>query len=376
MSANIRDISRDNISREIIKAFALIGKCNKKYPKIADIIYYINIEKIIENKLKKKYRGIFYSYASLIKLILFMNLKRIKNQTEIERYLKKHKSERKKLGLKRVPDQTTVSIFKNKNITGEIDEILSFIKDKIIQISKDFNIDLDNKQQKKIKTRQPSKLYYLDREKRKAIKLLKELLIESKLIKIRNNCVYNLREYINLLIKMMLLNTYAETGSRVYRKDKKKEIHMCKLCRKSLLYPLSDKIEKDWALNYKYCPECDYRERISPNGETLLYHINSKFNSIEKLMKQFEILFEKIWYRTKKYNLFNKSVDISIDCTEIPFYGDINAVGVEGKEPKDGTEWGYHLYTVYVSKFGRRYILFNLPLIKFRKGVPESPLSL
>jgi len=37
-----------------------------------------------------------------------------------------------------------------------------------------------------------------------------------------------------------------------------------------------------------------------------------------------------------------------------------------------GTGFGYILYTIYVSKFGRRYTLFTLPLIKFKKGIPES----
>lgn len=372
MSPNTRDISYDIITRELIKAFALLVKCNKKYPKIADIIHYLNIEKIVENILKKKYRGIFYSYTSLIKLILFMDLKGIKYQSELERYLKKHKRERKKLGLKSVPDQTMISKFKNHYLTDETKEILSYIRDKIIQIANDFDIDLDNKQQKKKKIHQSAKQYYLDRETRKAIKLLKELLIESKLIKIRHNSVYNLKEYINLLIKMMMQNTYAETGSRQFRRDLKKETRMCKLCNESLLYPLSNEIKKDWALNYVYCPECGYRERISPHGETLLYHIFSKFENVEKLMKHFEILFEKIWYRTRRYNLFREPVNIAVDRTEIPFYGDINAVGVEGKKPEKGTAFGYILYTVYVSKFGRRYTLFTLPLIKFKKGIPES----
>lgn len=367
--------SKPDIDKEIYKAYAWLGKCNKKYPKIADILYYLNIEKYIKRTGKKKYRGIYYTYSSLLKIILFMNLKEIKSQSEMERYFKKHKRERKKLGLKRVPDQTMISKFKNHYLSDETKEILSYISIKIMKIAQEFNFDLDNKQQKKKKKKyRSSKFYYLDCETKKAIKILKQLLVESQLIKMRDNSYYELKEYIDLLIEMMLKNTYAETGSRLFRKDrgKYKKFIICKVCGESLLYPLSTKVKKDWTLNYMFCPKCDYRERISPCGETLLYHIFSKFENVEKLMKHFEILFEKIWYRTQKYNLFDKPVNISIDRTEIPFYGDINAVGVEGKKPEKGTEFGYILYTVYVSKYGRRYTLFTLPLIKFKKGIPES----
>lgn len=336
-----------------------------------NILYYLNIDKII----KQKYRSIYYPYSSLIKLILFMDIKGIHNQSEMERHLKKHKRERKKLGLNRVPDQATISKFKNHYLNDETKEIISYISNKITKIAKEFNIDLDNKQQKKKKKKhQSSKLFYLDCETRKAIKLLKKLLIESQLIKIRHNRVYDLEDYIDILIKMMLQNTYAETGSKQFRKDKiiEKRFTMCGVCHRSILYPLSNKVKKDWALNYLYCPECGYRERLAPHGETLLKHISTKFHNVEELMKHFEILFEKIWYQTKRYMLFRKPVILSIDYTEIPFYGDFNTVGVEGNKEMKGTFYGYTFYTVYISKFGRRYTLFTLPLIKHRKGVPES----
>jgi hypothetical protein len=375
MSLNIRDISKSCKDKEVYKAYSWLSKNNIKNHILVYLIQYLNVDKIIEQIPTKKYRSIYYPYSSLVKLILFMNLSGIKNQSEMERYLKKHKRIKKKLGLIRVPDQTMISKFKNYYLTDETKEIITYICDKILQIAKEFNIDISYKQQKnKIKHHQSSGLYFLDCEMRKAIKLLKNLLIESQLIKIRHNSVYSLQEYLDLLIEMMLQNTYAETASRMLRENKIKEkkIKICKECGESLLYPLKNVIKKDWALNYTYCPKCDYRERVSPHGENFLKHITAKYKDIEKLMKHFEILFEKIWRQTKKYNLFDKPVNISIDRTDIPFYGDINAVGIEGKEPKDGTAFGYALYTVHISKFGRRYTLITLPLIRIRRGIPES----
>lgn len=74
MSPNTRDISQDNITRGVIKACTLLNKCNKKYPKIADILCYLNVDKILENVPHKKYRGIYNSYNSYLKLLLFMDL--------------------------------------------------------------------------------------------------------------------------------------------------------------------------------------------------------------------------------------------------------------------------------------------------------------
>jgi hypothetical protein len=306
-----------------------------------------------------------------------MNLKGFKSQSEAERYLRKHKRERKKLGLKRTPDQAMISKFINHYLTDEIKEVISYIGNKIMKVAKELDIELDviNKEKKKQSTRKKSnKQYYLDRKSEEAIKELKQLLIYTKLLKIRFNRVYDLREYLNMLIHIIRRHAFIESGAKSYRKTVKKnrKREICDICGKSILHPLQNKIKKDWAKNYIYCPVCGHQDRLSPSGEALLKHIESNFGSIEKLMRSFRILFEKIWQRTKKYNLFRKPVNISIDETDIPFYGDINTIGVEGMKPKSGTYFGYKLYTVYVSKYGRRYTLCSLPLLKLRLGIPES----
>lgn len=339
------------------------------------IIHYLDIEKIFGPLLKKEYRSIYYPYYALIKLILFMRIFGIKDQSKMERYLNKHPRVKKKLGLKRVPTQSMISRFLNHYLTEEIKEKINYISEKIIKIAKEFNLDLDIKQEKTRKRLcESSTLYRLDCEMISAIRMLKKLIIDCQLIKIRGNSVYKLREYLDLLMEMMLKHTYAETGSRSFRRDKIKEkkFIVCSVCSQSLLYRLSDEIKKDWALNYLYCPKCGYRERISPSGDMLRKHIATKFESIEQLMKHFDFLFENIWIRTKRYNLFGKPVNIHIDRTEIPYYGDINDVGVHGKKPEAGTSWGFIFYTVCISKFGRRYTLYTLPLIKHKKNIPES----
>ena len=296
------------------------------------------------------------------------------DQSKMERYLKKHKREKKKLGLKRVPDQTMISKFINHYLTDETKTTIDYIVTRILEVAKGFNIDLGAKQQWKNEFCPSLKSYFLEREMTKAVKELKKLLKDSEFIKIRGNSVYSLGDYLDLLIEMALKNTFAETAARLLRRYriKEKKFRLCKICGKSLLYPTFSDDEEPMPLNYLRCPECDYRGRIAPSGEMLHTHLDTKFETIEQLMRHFQILFEKIWERSKTYNLFNEPVNIIIDRTDVPFYGDIDEIGIEGKEPKDGTAWGYAFYTVYASKPGGRYTLFTLPLLRHRKGIPES----
>jgi len=328
---------------------------------------------MIEQVSTTKYRSIFYPFSALIKLIIFMRLIGI-DQSKMERYLKKHKREKKKLGLKQVPDQTMISKFINHYLTDETKATIDYIVDRILEVAKEFKIDLGEKQQWKKEFCPSLKSYLLEREIIKAVKELKKLLKDSELIKIRGNSVYSLGDYLDILIEMALENTFAKTAARLLRRNRinNAKFRLCKNCGKSLLYPTFSDDEEPRPLNYVKCPECGYSERIAPSGEMLHKHLDTKFETIEQLMKHFQILFEKIWERTKKYNLFSEPVNISIDRTDVPFYADIDEIGIEGKEFKDGTAWGYAFYTVYISKPGRRYTLFTLPLLKHRKGIPES----
>lgn len=365
------------MDEEINKSYAWLSKRNIQNHLPINLVQSLDIDRIIEQIPTKKYRSIYYPFSALIKLFIFMKLTGINNQSRMERYLKKHPRDKKKLGLKRVPDQTMISKFTNHYLTNETKETIDYIVDKIKTVAKEFKIDLGIKQQKERKIFYPStKSYILEREMTKAAKELKKLLKDSEFIKIRRNSAYSLEDYLDLLIEMALKNTFAKTAARQLRRNRlgQRKFCLCKKCGKSLLYPSFSDDEEPRPLNYLYCsnPKCGHRERIAPSGEMLHEHLDTKFETIEQLLRHFRVLFEKIWERTKKYNLFNEPVNIAIDRTDASFYGDIDEIGIQGKEPKDGTAWGYAFYTVYVSKPGRRYTLYTLPLLKHRAGIPES----
>lgn len=107
------------------------------------------------------------------------------------------------------------------------------------------------------------------------------------------------------------------------------------------------------------------KSKTNMNGKKADQHINDTIDN-EMLMKHLKIQFEKIWNRAKKNNLFDKPVNIPIDRTDIPFYGDIDTIRVDGKEPK--VYENGHIKHVFgfasISKMesGKRIILLRLPL--------------
>ena len=67
---------------------------------IASILSCINLE-----KLGEKYRKIKFSYEALLKSLILKELKGYRFQTQLIRYLQNNKTEAKKLGLKKIPDE-------------------------------------------------------------------------------------------------------------------------------------------------------------------------------------------------------------------------------------------------------------------------------
>ena len=67
-------------------------------------------------------------------------IKKIKFQTQLIRYLKRHRDELKLLGFEEIPDQTTISYFMNHKLSDKTKELLNFVIHKIEEISEKFDI--------------------------------------------------------------------------------------------------------------------------------------------------------------------------------------------------------------------------------------------
>ena len=184
MSPNSRYISQDNTSLEIIKALSLANTDKKDI--IAEILNKFNIELFFDIS----YRSIDYSQESLIKSTLFMKLKGL-NQSNLETYLKTHKNERKKLGLKRSPDQTMISYFNGKKLTSFDRHNITNIVERIEEIAAEKDIALDSlklKKKKKKKRIKKTSTYNRKMKTYEIAKLFKKEILPFTYFHLKKNC--------------------------------------------------------------------------------------------------------------------------------------------------------------------------------------------
>ncbi len=316
--------SRRNIELEVYKAFEQV-KENKNIS-IADYLKIFNASIFGE----KKYRKIKFSYESLIKLVLFQKLKGIKFQTQLVRYLKRHRDELKLLGLEEIPDQTTISYFINHILDNETKEPLNFTAKRIEEISEKFDIILDIQipRPEKTETKMPDKnrnFYYKKNQKTAEVsRMFKKRFTSVIDLNIHHNAIYTKKDFIDLILHMIFTSNYAECGSETLKKDREK----------------------------------------TPDADTFLYHLKN-YKNIGQIQRMFQSYFEMIWESAKKANMFRKPVDVAIDFTDWFFYGDKNAPMVVEKKPERGTTHCYRFATISIVEPKQRFTLLAIPVGPF-----------
>lgn len=346
--------SSPNIEEDILKAIAFAKQ--RRHPKIADILKYFDAEKY----LPKMYRPIYFSYRSLLKLILFKKLKRIQFQAQLERYFKKNRAERKKLGLPRTPDQTTISYFWTHVLSDEDKKVLTYIADTIEIISKKVGIVLDNTELQPEKPRKNTGPRNRQLRIKRKIKEISKMFHQRLLpqfeqdLKLRYNCVYDVKDHFNVLLQMERETDFAENAATTLRSQLQSMIIRCPKC-ESLLFPKSNWIDEDAADNVFICTRCGYEQRIAQTGETTRIRINKL--RVEKIQSLFETQFEILWNMAKQCNHFkNEKVPIAFDFTDIPYYGDDETnIMIRGTQYKRSTPWCYKYLAADIVKSGSRF---------------------
>jgi hypothetical protein len=299
-----------------------------------------------------------------------MKIKNIKNYVAMEKYLKNHSSEAKKLGFhKRLPHHTTLSYFNREYVETELDKKLEFIKKKFIEIVKEYKLVLDFPYDKRNKTieNKPSDKIFKENICKKILKIVKNYFP----ITLKPNAIYTVNHYWDLLVHMALTGDFAEDASENLRLLKSKLIVICKKCNRILIAKdYLTGLDKD--KNIFHCEHCSHEERISPSADALLYHI--KKQELESIFKNFQTFSNAIYEDAKrkgdidKANKLGKVMEntIGIDSTNWYTYPDLTKKNVNHKwinkvEPKDGTECAYSFIMLDILEHGRRFTSKVLP---------------
>jgi putative transposase len=327
MQGSKRNISKKQIELEIYKTFEQFKE--SKNTSIANFLNKLNLENLIPTR----YRAIKYSYHSLIRLLIFQQLKGIKFKTQLIKYLKQHRTERFKLGFSKTPDRTTIGYFINHILDAETKDTLNFVAKKIEKISEKFDILLD------VKTLQPEKpkqqpqernYYQKKRDKTREISRLFKKRFASVLdLNLYHNATYTKNMFIDLLFHMCKTNDFAENGSKTFKEERKQV----------------------------------------PTGETLLYHLKN-YQSIDQIKRMFMTYSEMIWETARKARLFNdrSKVDVAVDFTEWHYYGNKNAPMVMDKKPEQGAAHCYKFATIDIVERDKRFTLLALPYGPFDRS--------
>ena len=315
-------ISRETIELEIYKTFELLKE--KKDVTIADFLETLNLEEL----LPWQYRSIKFSFHSLLRAILFKKMKGLRFQTQLEQYLRTHKSEREKLGLQIIPDQRTISNFLNNVLDSETKEIIDFISSSALSISDKFGIIFDEKniKLKEIKKDLPRRSFYRNKnEKTREISSLFKKRFGSFLdLNIKKNARYSKNDLLDLILHLCNTGDFAENGSKTFQLQRMKV----------------------------------------PNGDTLLYHLKD-YQDTDQIKRMFISMFEMIWETARKANQFQRIVDCSIDYTSQHFYGDKGTPMVTEMKPDRGTSYGYKFATITISEHNQRFTLLAVPVGPF-----------
>ena len=360
MRSGKQNISKKQIELEIYKTFEFFKA--KKDVTIADFLKKFDVSIFG----RKEYRKIKFSYESLVKLILFQKLKGIKFYTKLTKYLRRNPKDKYRLGFSKTPDRTQIGYFINHILDKETKEMIDFAVDKILEISEKFGILFDVKtlepEKPKKKTKKRNR-YNQKRDKAREIaRLFKKRFAPFINLNLKNNTLYKKNQFIDLLIHMGMTRDFAENGSKTYIVEDEKRRVFCPKCN-SLMLPDFNSTDNGNQVAIFKCMKCGYWRRISPNADTLLYHLKN-YPDYKDVYRMFTTLFEIIWDMTRKANLFDprKRYDVAIDFTEWYFYGDRGSFMVVGKEPDRGTSKCYKFITLNIVEAGKRFTMLALPV--------------
>jgi len=315
---------------------------------------------------QKKYRKIRFSYTSLIKLVLYQKLKGIKFHTKLTKHLRRNPKDKYRLGFSQTPDRRQIGYFINNILDDKIKEMLDFTASKIEEISEKFGIILDVKtlqpEKPKKKTKKRNQNLQKRDKAREIARLFKKRFAPFINLNLKNNTLYKKNQFIDLLIHMGQTRDFAENGSKTYTVEMEKRRMFCPKC-KSLMLPNFSSTDNGNQVCIFKCMNCGYEKRISPNADTLLYHLKN-YQDYAQVHKMFITLFEIVWDMARKNNLFDirKRYDVAIDFTEWYFYGDKSSFMVVGKEPDRGTAKCYKFITINIVEAGKRFTLLALPV--------------
>lgn len=160
---------------------------------------------------------------------------------------------------------------------------------------------------------------------------------------------------VNTVAVKKLCNSFVRTdlvtGSRFPPSVFDEILRLCALDRSTITFVCDHLTTSDY-------PSLDtvHRQLAQLDLHTVVDTINTRLSEIAAHAKRLRLLPKK------------KQVDLAIDCTDLPYYGDPNEQGVVGGKPKKSTKWFFRFATICIVEDEYRFPLGVLPVDQLRNS--------
>lgn len=111
----------------------------------------------------------------------------------------------------------------------------------------------------------------------------------------------------------------------------------------------------------------------APRGNTILYHI--KKVDPKEIFTSFTTMIKMICKFGHNNGALRRSVDLAIDFTKIPFYGNPNCSMLHRIKPEQGTSYGYKYATISILNPNERFAPYVIP-VDHKKSKEEIVVNL
>ena len=321
--------AEQRIENEIDAAFDQI-ELEKKEPSkfLKELDLQALCRKIMRNYADGRGRSSKYKPIAIGHTLIFQHILGIGSRNQVRKRLRRNHNEAKDLGYtleNGIPSNQNLNYFINQKINQETLELIKYTADYILQKNEEKeklrgverHYDFQQKTGDEDSVNRPE-------EFQKILNFLKWKLFPQIQFARSDNTSYEDIELLELLVFAGMEN----------------------ICSNEAYDILAEKADKDL-----------------PTSQNVLKHIREMDR--QQIQEMYEEAGQRILELAEDEGRMNTEVDVAIDITVIPYYGDKNDEMVAETKPKDGTTHCYKFATLKVVTGNEQYAIKSLPVNKF-----------
>jgi len=325
MTATI-PISR--IEKTVYKNFVSFKNSNSI--KLSEFLSKLELENVIKDE-----EMIRFSKLSLVRALVYKQLKGIKSCKFLSDYLKAHEGDAVNLGFDKdeannlmIPDQRSFSYFLVKKLAKEEKDIIELVIKKIREISDKFDLSFDTEIPKVGEKTEPVKETNLQYQKEQKLtelsKRLRQIVYPKIKLDIKHNAKYTKKSILDVLVHSALEGSFTNGGALSYKKY----------------------------------------GSVSPASNTILYHL--KKHNPESVKTVFTKVSDELFKIAKRSGRFNRrKFDVAVDYTFQHYYGDPDHPNIVNSKYDHGTIRYFKYISLDIVENGTRFTLCAFPVFIF-----------